>query len=242
MKYMGSKSKIAKYIVPIIQEHIDNNNIKIYIEPFAGGMNVIDKIKCEKKIASDLNKYVIELFKHLKSGGELLNEVTREVYSNFRVHKFDGQYQDWEVGNVGFLASYNGRFFDGGYAQPGYEKTKNGERYRDYYLESKRNIMAQIGAIKDIEFYSKNYKEWSTANCLIYVDPPYKGTKGYGNSKEFNYDEFWNIIRAWSGKNIVIISEENAPEDFKCIWEKEVSRSIKAADKSKSTEKLFMLV
>lgn len=37
MKYMGSKSRIAKYIVPIIQSYIDNYNIKTYVEPFCGG-------------------------------------------------------------------------------------------------------------------------------------------------------------------------------------------------------------
>ena len=37
MRYMGSKSKQAKYIVPIIQRYIDNNDIEIYIEPFVGG-------------------------------------------------------------------------------------------------------------------------------------------------------------------------------------------------------------
>ena len=47
-------------------------------------------------------------------------------------------------------------------------------------------------------------------------------------------------MRKWSKNNIVIISEENAPDDFMCIWEKPVSRSIKAADKSKSIEKLFV--
>ena len=47
-------------------------------------------------------------------------------------------------------------------------------------------------------------------------------------------------MRKWSVNNTVIISEENAPEDFKCIWELPVSRSIKANDKSTSTEKLFM--
>ena len=36
MKYMGSKSRIAKYIVPILQKCIDDNNITTYIEPFAG--------------------------------------------------------------------------------------------------------------------------------------------------------------------------------------------------------------
>lgn len=37
MKYMGSKSRISKYIVPIIQKYIDENRIKTYVEPFVGG-------------------------------------------------------------------------------------------------------------------------------------------------------------------------------------------------------------
>ena len=38
MIYQGSKSKLAKDIVPIIQKYIDNNNIKKYCEPFVGGL------------------------------------------------------------------------------------------------------------------------------------------------------------------------------------------------------------
>ena len=37
MKYLGSKSRIARYIAPIIQDCIDTNNISTYIEPFVGG-------------------------------------------------------------------------------------------------------------------------------------------------------------------------------------------------------------
>lgn len=46
---MGSKSRIAKYIIPIIQRYIDDNKINTYIEPFCGGCNIIDKIKSDKK-------------------------------------------------------------------------------------------------------------------------------------------------------------------------------------------------
>ena len=67
MKYMGSKSRIAKYIVPIIQRYIDDNNITTYIEPFLGGCNVMDKIKCSRKIGSDKNKYLIALLNHVKN-------------------------------------------------------------------------------------------------------------------------------------------------------------------------------
>lgn len=143
---MGSKSRIAKHIVPIIQRYIDENNIKKYYEPFVGGANIIDKIDCSKKIGSDLNKYLIALLKHVAEGGELYKTVDKELYDKARTAFNNGdtsEFEDWQVGNIGFIASYNGRWFDGGYAKAGYEKTKNGERYRDYYREAKDNLMNQ---------------------------------------------------------------------------------------------------
>ena len=68
MKYFGSKSRIAKYIVPILQKEIDENQIRTYLEVFCGGCNVIDKIKCEHRIANDLNPYLIALLKHVAGG------------------------------------------------------------------------------------------------------------------------------------------------------------------------------
>lgn len=37
MVYMGSKNKLSKDLVPIIQSYIANNNIENYLEPFVGG-------------------------------------------------------------------------------------------------------------------------------------------------------------------------------------------------------------
>jgi len=50
MKYQGSKSRIAKYIVPIIQDYIDRLDRPIYFEPFVGGANVIDKVDCAVRV------------------------------------------------------------------------------------------------------------------------------------------------------------------------------------------------
>ena len=239
---MGSKNKIAKHIVPIIQKYIDDNNIKTYIEPFCGGCNIIDKIKCDNKYASDINKYLIELLKHIQQELPLPNEVPKELYSSVR-NSFNIQnkkYNDWYIGAIGFLASYDGRFFDGGYARSGYEKTKNGQRYRDYYQEAKRNILEQAQNLKNIKFESKDYTDLHNISAsLIYCDPPYQNTKQYGVSKNFDYEEFWQWVRNISKNNIVLISEQNAPNDFDCIWEQIVTRSIKANDKSKAIEKLF---
>lgn len=145
MKYMGSKSRIAKYIVPIIQGYIDKSGADLYIEPFVGGANVIDKIKCKNRIGGDKNQY----------------------------HSGHGELEDWQIGNIGFLASYNGRFFDGGYAKSGYEKTQNGERYRDYYRESRDNLLQQSPRLRDIMFISSDYLNIlneDTKGCVFYSD------------------------------------------------------------------------
>lgn len=241
MKYMGSKSRIVKDIIPIIQKYIDDNEITSYIEPFCGGANVIDKIKCKYRIGADINPYLIALLKRVQNKERLYDEVPKELYNKVRTsyNNKDGAFADWEYGNIGFLASYNGRFFDGGYAKSGYEKLKNGnQRYREYYREAKDNILSQN--FDNIIFINDDYKNLEANNSLIYCDPPYENQKQYANSLNFDYSEFWNYMRIWSKNNIVIISELNAPNDFECIWEKSVSRSIKSTDKSRDTEKLFI--
>lgn len=243
---MGSKNRIAKHIVPIIQKYIDENNIKKYIEPFVGGANVIDKIRCKEKYGFDKNKYLIALLKHVQNNKPLYEEVTKDLYNKARVAYNKGDtsdFEDWQIGNIGFIASFNGRWFDGGYAKTGYEKTKNGLRLRNYYQEAKNNILKQQVNLNGIKFLSCDYHDAIELpydeNIVIYCDPPYQNTKQYANAMEFDYEDFWNTMRVWSKSNIVLISEQNAPIDFECIWEQEVCRSIKANDKSKSTEKLF---
>ena len=65
-------------------------------------------------------------------------------------------------------------------------------------------------------------------------------TKQFDNAKDFDYKVFWNIMRKWSKKHIVLISEMDAPHDFKCIMEKSVSRSINPTNKTRAMEKLFI--
>ena len=49
------------------------------------------------------------------------------------------------------------------------------------------------------------------------------------------------IVRKMSENNIVIVSEEQAPKIFKCIWEQEVTRTQDNTKRFKATEKLFVL-
>lgn len=79
-------------------------------------------------------------------------------------------------------------------------------------------------------------------NALFYIDAPYRDTKQYVK-QNIDYNEFYDFCRIISKDNIVIISEYNMPNDFKCIWQKErnvlqKSNRIKA---DKAIEKLFMI-
>lgn len=238
MKYMGSKSKIKKDILPILQKIIDDNNISTYIEPFVGGANIIDSIKCQNKIGGDKSETLIELLKYVRDGGELPSEVSKELYDEVRRNKNNDKYDKWFIGAIGYLASYNGRYFDGGYAKTIITKTG---AIRNYYDEAKRNLENQSKYLQGIDFIYGEYTQFSNiSNSLIYCDPPYKDTKQYNTSKNFNHDMFWEWCRTMSENNIVIISEEKAPKDFICIWEQNVKRTIDNNKRINKTERMFM--
>lgn len=237
---MGSKSRVAKYIVPIIQNEIDTHNIETYIEPFCGGCNIIDKIVCKNKIASDNQKFLISLYQNLDKLIQLPEFVTKEHYSDVRdcFNNRTDRYPDWYVGAIGFLASYNGRFFDGGYA--GLVHTKRGS-IRNYYDEAKRNLLDQVNHLKGIGFQYGDYEELYSdiKNTLIYCDPPYQNTKKYGVSKNFDHERFWKWAERMSNNNIVLVSEHIAPDNWKCIWQQEVKRTIDNTKRVKAVERLF---
>lgn len=239
MKYMGSKSRIKKYVVPFLQKLIEENGIDTYIEPFVGGANVIDDIQCQNRIGGDLHDKLIALLNYAQGGGELPLEVSKELYDDVRSNKDTGKYEDWYVGAIGFLASYNGRYFDGGYAKTIVSKTGV---TRNYYDEAKRNLEQQSPKLQDINFINCDYKSFSDVqDCLIYCDIPYKDTKQFSVSKNFNHDEFWDWVRDMSENNIVVVSELQAPDDFECVWEQPVLRTQNHKKREFSIEKLFMI-
>ena len=234
MKYMGSKSRIAKNILPIILKNRKDN--QYYIEPFVGGCNMIDKVS-NPRMAIDNNKYLIAMWKGLQDNIERIYNIPKELYSDIRnsYNTKNGIYSDFIIGWVGFSASFNGRFFDGGYSG----KTKD----RDYIKEQIKNIENQIPYIQGIEFYSGDYKTINyPLNSIIYCDPPYQNTKQYSTSKNFNYEEFWEWCRLMKSQgHQIFISEYQAPCDFICVWEKEVTNSMNTTLTYKPIEKLFTL-
>lgn len=146
MKYMGSKNYIAKYIAPIIQTAINDNNITTYVEPFAGGMNMIDKIQCENRIANDIHQQLIAMWQALQNGWEPPSHISEEEY--IYVKNNQSSLPPHYVGYIGFAATFGSRYFQG-YAR-GFKS--DGVTPRDMSNEAYRNIMRQLPSLKNVIF------------------------------------------------------------------------------------------
>ena len=107
IRFVGSKNRISKYIAPILQKCIDDNGVTTYYEPFVGGANMIDKIRCENRIGNDIHPQLIVMFKALQGGWIPPRHVSEEEYNNVRMNK--DKYPDYYVGYVGFNTTRRGK-------------------------------------------------------------------------------------------------------------------------------------
>ena len=84
MKYMGSKNRISKYILPIMESYRES---RVWVEPFVGGGNMIDKVD-GKRIGSDIDKYVIDGLRVIRDYVDKLpsdnSEFTEDDYKKLR--------------------------------------------------------------------------------------------------------------------------------------------------------------
>jgi DNA adenine methylase len=235
MKYAGSKRTIAKYIVPFLLKDIKNDTT--FIDIFCGGCNIVENMN-GKRIANDINKYLIAFYKEFVYGNfEIPVNISREEYLHMKHNK--DEYPKELIGFVGVNFSYRAKWFSG---------FDDGLREGRMYASgpcAKRLLDNQKKYLKGIEFLNKDYREVETGtNNIIYCDPPYEGTedKIYCKCKPFVKNEFieWCKYQAKKG-NKIFISEYSMPEEFKCVIELNHTKSLGDLKGTKTTEKLFVL-
>lgn len=229
MKYMGSKNRHAKQLLPIILANRKEN--QLYVEPFVGGANMIDKVD-GRRFGSDVHKYLISMWQAVSEGWLPKNNYTEEDYNNIRTNK--EKYSEHLVGYVGFALSYSGKWF-GGWRRDGAGK-------RNYVQESFNNAHKQFPNLVGVSFVHSSYDELNLEpNCLIYCDPPYKGTTKYKD--DFDHEKFYDWCRQKHKEgHTIFISEYEMPDDFICVWSKEVNSSLtQNTGGKKAVEKLFTL-
>lgn len=232
MKYMGSKNRVAGEIIALTQQ--GRRPRQWYVEPFVGGGNMIDKVK-GNCLGADSNKYTIAALKLIRDYLIFIPRNNQEFTENdYRTHRLNKEnHSEGIVGYCGFALSYGGRFFEG------WCRDSVGER--DYVTEAYCNAVKQSPKLQHVSLLHRCYQDLDLPNeSIIYCDPPYAGAKSYKDG--FDHNKFWQWCRRKSDEgHTVYISEYAAPEDFECIWEKEIASSLtKNTGAKKGTERLFI--
>ena len=228
MKYMGSKNRIAKHLLPIM---LENRNGRTWVEPFVGGANMIDKVE-GKRIGADLNKYLVKALCLVRDEPNKIpqnnKEYTEEMFDVAKKGDLSNPIDCFAM----FQYTFGSKFKDC------WAKNKRGT---DYVKECVKNVLIQSKNIQDVEFVHSSYQDLEIpTNSLIYCDPPYEGTTKYKDG--FSHAEFWEWCRTKTKEgHQVFISEYNAPSDFKSIYSKEVNSSLTKDTRSKkANEQLFV--
>lgn len=229
MRYQGGKQRIASPIAHLISL----TGGGCFVSLFCGTCSVESKVQgFSRKILNDRHEYLIAMLQSVQKGYDLPEYITKERYQHIKAHPDEDPAL---AGFVGFGCSFGGKWF-GGYA-----KNSTG---RNYAKESKRSLLKDMATLQDAHFVCGDYRRLCIPpGSVIYADPPYNNTTGYTGDK-FDTAEFWRAMRLLADTgHTVFVSEQEAPADIQCIWEKPFTRTL---DRNKgnqftATEKLFYL-
>ena len=219
MHYMGGKTRSAREICSTIVERGGGTFVSLFCGALSVECAVSESGAFERVIANDIHPYLIAMFRALQNGWMPPTEVSLEQYRYVRDHKDEDPAL---TGFVGFGCSYGGKWF-GGFARG---KSEN------YANEAHNSLMRQLPHIKQMEFLRGDYRSvFIPDGATVYADPPYAGTTGYHGTGKFDGEAFWDYMRTLAKRGCrVFVSEQNAPEDFRCVWEKPVKRWIGNSD------------
>ena len=230
MKYMGSKRRHAKHLLPIILTGRKPN--QWYVEPFCGGCNMLDQVT-NPRMAVDVHPHLMAMFTAVEWVPPDL--VTETEYAELA----EARRIDALTGYVGFALSFGGKFF-GGYRRDVAGTKGCLDNMRTQSRRAKAAYVKQRHLLEGTVFICGKYDEVIYPdNSIIYCDPPYAGTTRYSTGG-FDTDAFWE----WCGGKVeqghrVFVSEYTAPSDWQCVWEKPVATTLSASAAKPATEKLF---
>ncbi len=219
--YRKGKQIIEKDIAKVIYEESigitegEDWVIKGYYEPFCDMLGVYQHIpeifkeyELKKNIklkykANDYNKSIIMMWNKTRRGWK--PPVKLVTHKKFNTMKHDGK-SSAKKGFVGKLYSSMNNYF----------QTFDSRRTISSVKITSDNISKIATKLKKVSFSNNDYKKFSDLECyVIYCNPPACYYSENGDIfQPFNYDEFWTWCREMSNKNLIIISEYDAPHDF----------------------------
>lgn len=209
--WMGGKRRLAKHILPLLPAHT------CYVEPFAGAAAIFfAKAPSEVEVLNDVNGELVNLYR-------VVQHHLEEFCRQFKHALISRQMFEWQKMSVpetltdiqraarffylqklSFGAMLNGNF--------GYSTTCP-PRLNLLRIEeelSAAHIRLAGATIEHLD-WANCIQRYDAAHSLIYADPPYWDTEGYG--VEFGLDQYDRMATlARSVKGRMMISVNDHPE------------------------------
>jgi DNA adenine methylase len=218
MQYLGGKARLASRIANEIHKVLSPD--QPFYDVFCGAGHVVSKVQGTNRHANDIGP-IVHLLEAVSNGWEPPTEVTYgEYYEAKKLPTTDPMYSF-----AGYGCSFSGKLWRG-YARSNRET-------RNYARNAANSLKKSAPGLQGVKFTNLNYLDLSIPdNAVIYCDPPYAGTTGYG--LEFKQDEFYKWVA--NQRCTVLISEyDYNPLGLESVLEISYMRDMRSKEGTRPT-------
>lgn len=233
LRWAGGKTKLLKYIIPIISCFIDESKSNVYFEPFLGSGAVLiellkNGIRFDKYICSDLNRNLIITFNQIKQNHEELIKEMEKLQTDFNLIDDESKAQfyydkrneynniidsDQELQIASLFIFLNKTSFrglyrvnkDGEYNIP-FGNHTNRTLIKPQYIRELNKLFTDYDVIFNHDSYEsvlENLNEES--NNIVYLDPPYFGTFDNYTKEQFIHSRFVGFLEELFKRNMKMV-------------------------------------
>ncbi len=215
VRYLGGKSRHAKAIAAVINPV---RGARTLWDPFCGGLASAAAFGGEL-VCSDVHPGLVALYQAISAGDLPLAEVEGlRPDRAMRVAALAAAPDDPIATLVRFGTAFGGDVNGG----PVFvHRTADGRTY-DYFAQTVRSLRRQFRTLGGARFRCLDFlaqePRHDPTHAVLYLDPPYPGTTGYG--REFDQALFLARARAWAAVTDVWVSGYTWPADAgELVWE-----------------------
>ncbi|PCJ22417.1 MAG: hypothetical protein COA94_09120 [Rickettsiales bacterium] len=212
MQYLGGKSRIAGAIVASINALTETG--RPFYDVFCGGLSITVAAAATRSgsvLANDRCAPLITLYSRWAQGWRPARSIG---YLDYKQLQAKQDPLDPRTALAGFGLSFGGKWF------AGYARNKSG---RDYYSSAVRVLSDKIKVCGGgVKFTCLDYSVIRVApGSVVYLDPPYAGTTGYGYHKGFSRARFleWVTSVQNSGSDVFLSEYESPGDGWTCVEE-----------------------
>ncbi len=198
--YIGNKYRLLPQIIPLFPD-----DINIFVDLFCGGLDVAINAKAKKKIANDINHFVIEIMELFQTEeidvllkdidaiikDNQLSKSNRESYYEFR-DKYNANKDPLSL-YVLVCYSFNYQFRFNSSLDFNNPAGTNRSSFND---RMRQRLIRFTKRLRGIQLLSEDFKDFDlsflTKKDFVYADPPYRASTGSYNDGKRGF-EGWTL-------------------------------------------------